>query len=260
MTPEETQAWYRWCVGHHYLFDHWLLMAECCRNVSYFVREHKPGAAARWLRRAEILMCSSTGAMMYSGAFEGAHYRKFLRKTMSDVREDFSAGSSLEYYELMAATDHMGRVLREVYVAENAMPEELAVAHRLYNEARHRWFGFHFRAAERLQPGDSLLQDKIRKWEEETGKAISKAEYIKSTVRSPEARADYDRYFGVIRQDQMYAEDFHSSVRRTIGDVHADMPACGLEEQFVNWMEDGNKVMLEITSEILDPSFRNHSM
>jgi hypothetical protein len=65
--------------------------------------------------------------------------------------------------------------------------------------------------------------------------------------------------FGVPHTDWkyvfFYAEDYHASVRRTVGDVSADFPACELDEQLIQWMEEGNKLMLEITGETLDPTF-----
>lgn len=258
-TLEERIAWFRWGEGHQGLFHYWLLMAEACRHVNYAVEQGNSAVAAFWLRRANTLKLGSIGMMMYSGDYDSKYYQEFLRPSMERTRDDFTAYSSLDFYHLMVAEEEMGHALRDKYgeAALNPMPEELAEAQRAYSESRRKWLDYHFKAAKQLQPGDALLDIKLKKLAEETGETVNKSKYIKEVAQSPEARADYDRYFGVVRQSSMFVEDFYTGLRYTLAAIHKDMPATNLDAQLLQWIQDGDAVMLAMVRELLDPPSYN---
>jgi hypothetical protein len=258
-TFEERLAWFRWVVGHQSLFHYWLLMAEAYRRVSDAVQHSKPKVAAFWLRRANLLKLGSIGVTMYSGSYDSCYYQELLRPSMERVRDDFTAYSSLDFYRQMVAEEEAGRALRDKYgtPALNSMPEDLAAANQGHVEAKRNWLYYHSQVAKQLQPGDALLDIKLKKLAEETGETVNKSKYIKEVAQSPQAQADYDRFFGVVRQPSMFVEDFYTGLRFTLAAIHKDLSAVSLDAQLLGWMREGDDLMLAIVSELLDPPSYN---
>lgn len=254
-TSEELRAWFHWTVGHHHLFLYWLLIAESCDEVTRAVTSQKSSVAALWLNRANTLMLGSIGAMMNSGDFRPEMYQDFLRPSMVRVREDFSAASSVEYHRLKLAFEGMEQKLAQTYGA-GPVPAEIEDAQRAFNDAKRMWFKYHFQAARQLQPGDALLDIALKRMEEE-GHKISRGEYMEKVIRSPQAQADYDRYFGVERVRGMYAEDFRAYVFYTIGSVAKHLKGGSLDAEMLRLVHEGDELMKTIAEEVLDPRLMN---
>ncbi|MGB8507205.1 MAG: hypothetical protein WCD76_02270 [Pyrinomonadaceae bacterium] len=254
-TSEELRAWFHWTVGHHHLFLYWLLIAESCREVTRGVTAQKSSVAALWLRRANTLMLGSIGAMMNSGDFRPEMYQDFLRPSMVRVREDFSAASSVEYYHLKLALEGVEEALAQAY-GSGPMPADITDAQRAFNEAKRMWFKYHFQAARQLQPGDALLDIALKRMEQE-GHKVSRGEYMEKVIRSPQAQADYDYYFGVERMRGMYAEDFRAYVFYTIGSVRRHLTEGSMDADMLRMIYEGDELMKTIVEEVLDPRLMN---
>jgi len=250
VTEQQWHAWFHWVVGHHHLFLYWLLIAESCNEVTRAITSQKSPVAALWLHRANTLMLGSIGAMMNSGDFSPEMYQDFLRPSMVRVREDFSAASSIEYHRLKLALDGMEQALKQAY-EELSMPAEIADALNAFNDGKRMWFKYHFQAARQLQPGDALLDIALKRMEQE-GHKVTRSEYMDKVIRSPQAQADYDYYFGVERVRGMYAEDFRAYVLYTIGSIQRGLAASSLDADLLRLVYEGDELMKTITGEVLD--------
>jgi hypothetical protein len=245
-TPEEQRAWFLWLTGHQHLFLYWLVIAHACRAVTQALQAADLNTAAFWLQRVSKLILGSTASMLNSSDFDSALYLGPIRQSMDSCREDFSAFSAHDYAVMKEAVKQMERDLGEAREAQPTFPAGYAEAEGAFKTAWATWFERHTALACRLAPGmTSLLRAALRRMQHEQHE-FQPNEYIKNTVRGPEALADYDRYFGVVRVGNLSLDDLWLLSIQIIARIHYHTALPPGEN---DWMMQGDSLLLTILAE-----------
>ena len=98
-----------------------------------------------------------------------------------------------------------------------------------------------------LHPGSSLLRDKLARPRRERD-AFDPSHYIATVVHSEQALADYDDYFGVLRDKDMKAGDYWTQAVEKLAAVHRGFV---MDAQTRTALMRGDAVLLAVISETL---------
>jgi hypothetical protein len=261
-TAEDAAAWFRWCVGHHHLFLFWGTASYAFHRVVEAVKAGEADKAADWLNRAARLVRGSVGAMVNAAGFEPELYKEFLRPSMERCRPDFAAGSSKEHALMMIAFQNAKDAMKDAgflvpAVQRASVPCALLAANTAINRVMSTWLAEHHQIVAcfvgKKAPSllDQVLRRQLSEMDENTN-SLNKDAYIRNVIRSPEAQADYDRYFGVTRAP-VGLEDLADILIHVLDGVYGHLAPQVTPKHRV-WMAAGDSMMHSIVAELLDGS------
>jgi hypothetical protein len=109
------------------------------------------------------------------------------------------------------------------------------------------WRQRHTEVVLALHSGSSLLRDKLTVLRRER-EAFEPSHYIATVVHSEQAMADYDDYFGVVRNPEMAVGDYWTQAVEKLAAVHRGF---ALDADTRTALMRGDAVLLAIISEAL---------
>ena len=223
---EEMQVWSRWITSHQHLLFCWGLSAEACQDVTHLVRRCKWEAATLWLRRATRLMLLSAGATANA---RNSDRDLSVKGLMGIIPESFDNELSSDYLLLTEAIAEMERILNTNEGNGTNLPRDFFEARLVFNKIY-----------------ATVMKNAFIK--------SGKSPYIyEMNVRQLASAERYDRAFGVLRMQMMYIEDYRFFLLNSIGAARNELLLVSIDPEKRAWIEDGNKLMLAIVGELLDP-------
>jgi hypothetical protein len=235
---EDRAAWFHFCHGHHVEFIYWGVLAHACELVTAALAAGDGAVADRWLARAEALIRGSGAMLYFCGALGADVYDRCLRPSMEAERDDFSGDMSREFLSMMVAKAAMVAALKDGH------PE---LADR-FHKAERVWYQHHGEVVHALHPGKSLLREKVERLEQEVESFDYKA-YLEDVVRSEQALADYDDYFGVQRSGSLTLDEYWTQALEKLATVHSSF-AMGPTQR--DELMRGDAAVLAVVSELFE--------
>lgn len=217
-------AWLHFCHGHHLEFLHWQATSLTCRKALEAVEADDHVALVAWMDRTTRLIRGSGALLHYCAAFDPSAYDPCLRVSMEAERDDFSGDMSTEFLAMM---DQKAALVRTLTAAGHLGHELQA-----FRSAERAWARDHGEVIRRLHPGKSLLREKVERLEHEAAD-FDYGSYVRTVVRSSEALAAYDDYFGVERRDDLTLDEYWAQAVSKVALAHAHMDLAGAHRSAV---------------------------
>jgi hypothetical protein len=158
---------------------------------------------------------------------------------MMSIRDDFSALSSPDF---LAMQSRKQKLLNFIDDSALQFSPQISDALQFYRDAERFWQNQHRLIAERLHPGDSLLQEKIKTLVKQ-GDQISMKDYVKNFVESTTAQQQNDAYFGITRIKDLSLEDYW---KQAVSKIDLNQMHNELSPEFHKMMVAGNAELLTI--------------
>jgi hypothetical protein len=232
-------AWFHFCHGHHCEFLYWQVLAHACERVAAALAAGDRAEAERWLDRAAALIRGSGALLYFCGALDADTYDRCLRPSMEAERDDFSGDMSREFLAMMHAKADM------VDALEAAGDDELSGR---FHRAERVWYAHHGEVVHALHPGKSLLREKVDRLEQEVESFDYRA-YVEDVVRSEQALADYDDYFGVQRSATLTLDEYWTQALEKLATLHSGFAIGATQrEELIR----GDAALLAVLSELLE--------
>jgi len=232
-------AWFHFCHGHHVEFLYWEMTRLACQRVTAALEDGDDAEAERWLGRVDALTRGSGAMLYFCGALDAETYDRCLRTSMEAERDDFSGDMSRDFLAMMDAKAKMKASL------ESGGKQELTDRFR---RAERVWMIHHGDVVRALHPGKSLLREKVEQLEQEA-ESFDYQAYVDNVVRSEQALADYDDYFGVRRSDSITLDEFWTQALEKLATVHSGF---SLESEQREELMRGDAVLIAVLSELLE--------
>ncbi len=236
---DDRAAWFHFCHGHHCEFLYWQVLAHACERVTAGLSGDEQAEAERWLDRAAALIRGSGALLYFCGALDAETYDRCLRPSMEAERDDFSGDMSREFLAMMDAKADMVEALKASGDAE--LSDRFHTAERV-------WYAHHGEVVHSLHPGKSLLREKVDRLEHEVESFDYRA-YVQNVVRSEQALADYDDYFGVQRSASLTLDEYWTQALEKLATVHSGFAiGAGQRDELMR----GDAALLAVVSELLE--------
>lgn len=233
-------AWFHFCTGHHVEFLYWEATVLACERLLSAAESRDKVGVEHWLARTDKLIRGSGAMLHYCAAFDPARYDPCLRPSMAAERDDFSGDMSRDFLAMMAARAQVTAALQE-------RREEYSDALVIFADSDGYWRQRHTEVVMSVHPGSSLLRDKLARLRRER-EAFDPSHHIATVVHSEQALADYDDYFGVVRDQDMKAGDYWTQAVEKLAVVHRGF---AMNAQTRTALMRGDAVLLAIISETL---------
>ena len=117
----------------------------------------------------------------------------------------------------------------------------------MFEDSDGYWRRHHTDVVLSLHPGSSLLRDKLARLRRER-ETFDPSHYIAAVVHSEQALADYDDYFGVLRNEDMKAGDYWTQAVEKLAAVHRGF---AMDAETRTALMRGDAVLLAVISETL---------
>jgi hypothetical protein len=236
----DARAWFHFCLGHHLEFLQWQATAAACDRVSAAVVAGDPVAVRRWMGRTARLIRGSGVLLHYCAAFDAEAYDPCLRASMEAERDDFSGDMSNEFLTMMEAKARMVQALTDA----GHLGHEL----QAFRAAERAWHLHHGEVIRALHPGKSLLREKLERLADESTEFDYRA-YVDGVVRSPQALADYDDYFGVSRRDDLTLDAYWTQAVAKVALAHEHLDLRGVHR---SQLMHADAALLETLASVLE--------
>ena len=238
-TDDDRVAWFHFCHGHHCEFLYWQVLAHACERVTAAISADDAAQAERWLDRATALIRGSGALLYFCGALDAETYDRCLRPSMEAERDDFSGDMSREFLAMMDAKADMVEALKAA--GDQSLNDR-------FHGAERTWYAHHGEVVHALHPGKSLLREKVDRLEQEVESFDYRA-YVDNVVRSDQALADYDDYFGVQRSESLTLDDYWTQALEKLATLHSGF-AIGATQR--EELMRGDAALLAVISELLE--------
>lgn len=225
-TIDQKRFWCQWVAGHQHLLFYRALAAEACQNITYFVQRSNWRVAALWMRRATRLMLGAGGAEAYVRSFDISRYGHLVKGF--DAPGAFSDELSNELRFLNDSIEEVNRFINASPGGPKPIASEFVDARPAFDHAR-----------------SSLVSDRITS--ERSVRCL-----VRCATQIPTGET-YDRVFGVLRAQTMFVEDYRFYLMNVIADAHKGLRAECLPLTVRASMERGDRLMMAIIEELLDP-------
>lgn len=239
-SARERDGWFHFCHGHHVEFLYWEATRLAARRARAAFIDEDLAEARRWLARVDRLIRGSGALLHYCGDLDPEIYDPCLRASMETARPDFSGDMSRDFLTMM---DSKAGLVEVLTAGGAALEEDL----RVFRQAERYWTRHHGEVISALHPGKSLLQDTVAAMMRESESFDFRA-YVETVVRSEQALADYDAYFGVTRSSAMGLGDYWTQAVEKLATVHRSFE---LDAPTRSALMRGDAVVLAILSEAL---------
>jgi hypothetical protein len=126
----------------------------------------------------------------------------------------------------------------------------LGHALQAFRAAERSWHVDHGQVIQALHPGKSLLREKTERLTREAADFDYRG-YVQTVVRGPQARADYDDYFGVSRSAAPSLDVYWTQAVAKVAQAHAHLRLRGAHRAAIM---QADAALLETLSSLLDGS------